>query len=171
MSGLSLASQTPAPPPDTPMPGEWTALKRRLHAQFVADADASRLARLSPAALAEQVGALAARLLLEDDLALTGRQRAGLVQAVLHELVGLGPLEPLLQDATVSEIMVNGASQVYVERRGRLTRTEVAFDDDAHLRRIIERIVSPLGRRVDESSPMVDARLPDGTRVPIRTFC
>ena len=103
----------------------------------------------------EQVGALAARLLAEEGLALTGRQRAGLVQAVLHELIGLGPLEPLLEDATVSEIMVNGASQVYVERRGRLTRTEIVFDDEAHLRRIIERIVSPLGRRVDESSPMV----------------
>jgi pilus assembly protein CpaF len=167
MSGLSLASQTLSSQPDAPLPGELVALKRRLHAQFVADADASRLSRLSLAALAEQVGALAARLLLEEDRALTGRQRAGLVQAVLYELVGLGPLEPLLQDATVSEIMVNGASQVYVERRGRLTRTEVTFDDDAHLRRIIERIVSPLGRRVDESSPMVDARLPDGSRVNI----
>ncbi len=133
----------------------------------MADSDAARLSRLPRAALAEQVGALAVRLLAEDGIALTGRQRDALAQAVVHELTGLGPLEPLLEDATVSEIMVNGPGNVYVERRGRLTRTEVVFDDDAHLRRIIERILAPLGRRADESSPLCDGRLADGSRVNV----
>ncbi len=100
-------------------------------------------------------------------LALTGRQREALVEAVVSELVGLGPLEPLLQDAGITEIMVNGPDQVYVEREGRLLRAEAAFDDAAHLMRIIERILSPLGRRVDESSPMADGRLADGSRVNV----
>lgn len=143
------------------------SLKRRIHAQLVAEADAARLSRLPRAALTAQAEALAARVLAEDGLALTGRQRTELVQSVVHELVGLGPLEPLLEDASVSEIMVNGFSQVYVERSGRLTRTGIAFDDDAHLRRIIERILAPLGRRADESSPMCDGRLADGSRINV----
>jgi pilus assembly protein CpaF len=145
--------------------GDLLAWKRRVHARLLAEGDASRLSRLPRAALLEQVTA-AARL-LEGETALTGRQRDSLVQAVLHELVGLGPLEPLLEDESVSEIMVNGPAQVYVERFGRLTRTETCFDDEAHLRRIIERILAPLGRRADESSPMADARLADGSRVNI----
>jgi len=165
---FSLDSQPAPEPSGRGLPPEALALKRRLHARLVAESDAARLSRLPRAALAEQVGALAARLLAEGDMtALTGRQRDGLVQAVVHELVGLGPLEPLLEDAGVSEIMVNGPSHVYVERRGRLTRTDVVFDDEAHLRRIIERILAPLGRRADEASPMADARLADGSRVNI----
>ncbi len=143
---------------------EW---KRRVHARLLSEADASRLSRLPRAALSEQVTAAASRLLEAESAALTGRQRESLVQSVLHELVGLGPLEPLLEDESVTEIMVNGPAQVYVERFGRLTRTEICFDDEAHLRRIIERILAPLGRRADESSPMADARLADGSRINI----
>ena len=165
MTGLHLASQAHAD--SLGLLPQLTGLKRRIHAQFVAEADAARLSRLSPSALTEQVAAMAARLLAEESLPLTGRQRATLIQAVLYELSGLGPLEPLLEDTEVSEIMVNGASQVYVERSGRIAKTEVIFDDDAHLRRIIERIVSPLGRRVDESSPLCDGRLADGSRFNI----
>ena len=162
---LNLASQRL---PDRSGPSGGAAeLKRRLHARLVAESDAARLSRLPRAALAEQVQALAARLLDEDGLALTGRQRESLVASVVYELAGLGPLEPLLEDGDVSEIMVNGPAQVYVERQGRLTRTDTAFDDEAHLRRIIERILAPLGRRVDESSPAVDARLADGSRVHV----
>lgn len=167
MASLYLASQTVPEAAWLPLPPTASALKRRIHAQIVAESDAARLSRLPRAALAEQVGALAVRLLAEDGLALTGRQRDALVQAVVYELIGLGPLEPLLDDVTVSEIMVNGPGNVYVERRGRLTRTEVVFDDDAHLRRIIERILAPLGRRADESSPLCDGRLPDGSRINV----
>jgi pilus assembly protein CpaF len=90
-----------------------------------------------------------------------------LIREILDELFGLGPLEPLLADPTVSDILVNGSQNVYVERRGLLERTSVTFDDDAHLMRIIDRIVSRIGRRVDESSPMADARLMDGSRVNV----
>ena len=84
---------------------------------------------------------------------------------IQHEMLGLGPLEPLLADPTVSDILVNSHHQVYVERRGQLELTDVRFSDDAHLMQIIDKIVSRVGRRIDESSPMVDARLPDGSRV------
>ena len=165
MTSLHLASQSPIPPPGPIAPD--AALRRRLHAQIVAESDAARLSRLPHSSLTEQVGALALRLLAEDGPALTGRQRDALVQSVVHELTGLGPLEPLLEDETVSEIMVNGPDHVYVERRGRLARTPVVFDDEAHLRRIIERILAPLGRRADESSPLCDGRLADGSRINV----
>lgn len=92
-------------------------------------------------------------------------ERQRLVQEVMDEILGFGPIEPLLQDSTVNEIMVNGPRQVYVERKGKLELTGVTFYDDAHVLHIIEKIVAPLGRRIDESQPMVDARLPDGSRV------
>ena len=141
--------------------------KRRIHARLLTDSDAARLSRLPRAALSEQVMLATNRLLAEESSALTGRQRDRLVQAVLHELVGLGPLEPLLEDDAVTEIMVNGPGQIYVERLGRLSLTEACFDDEAHLRRIIERILAPLGRRADDSSPLADGRLADGSRVNI----
>lgn len=149
------------------LPADLLEWKRRVHARLLSEMDASRLSRLPRAALSEQVMAAASRLLDSENAALTGRQRESLVQSVLHELVGLGPLEPLLEDESVTEIMVNGPAQVYVERFGRLTLTEICFDDEAHLRRIIERILAPLGRRADESSPMADARLADGSRINI----
>jgi pilus assembly protein CpaF len=153
-----------------PIPAESGALlswKRRVHARLLADSDVARLSRLPRAALSEQVTLTANRLLAEENSALTGRQRDGLVQAVLHELAGLGPLEPLLEDEAVSEIMVNGPFQIYVERLGRVSLTDICFDDEAHLRRIIERILAPLGRRADDASPICDGRLADGSRVNI----
>ena len=153
--------------PPAERPNDALSWKRRVHARLLADSDAARLSRLPRPALAEQVTLTAGRVLAEENAALTGRQRDALVQAVLHELAGLGPLEPLLEDETVSEIMVNGPVQVYVERLGRVSLTDICFDDEAHLRRIIERILAPLGRRADESSPMADARLADGSRVNI----
>jgi pilus assembly protein CpaF len=141
--------------------------KRRVHARLLADTDAARLSRLPRAALLEQVTLTASRVLADENSALTGRQRDALVQSVLYELVGLGPLEPLLEDETVTEIMVNGPFQIYAERLGRVSLTEICFDDEAHLRRIIERILAPLGRRADDSSPIADGRLADGSRVNI----
>lgn len=166
MHSQSLHSQRSSEPAAS-LPPEALGLKRRLHAQLVAESDTARLSRLPRPALAEQVAFLAARLLAEETVVLTGRQRDSLVQAVVYELVGFGPLEPLLEDESVSEVMVNGPSQVYAERYGTLTLTGAAFDDDAHLRRIIERILAPLGRRIDEASPMADGRLPDGSRVNV----
>ena len=156
-------------PPPAEKSSETSVLswKRRVHARLLGDMDAARLSRLPRAALSEQVTQAASRLLAEENSALTGRQRDSLVQAVLFELVGLGPLEPLLEDETVSEIMVNGPFQIYAERLGRVSLTDICFDDEAHLRRIIERILAPLGRRADDSSPIADGRLADGSRVNI----
>jgi pilus assembly protein CpaF len=92
-------------------------------------------------------------------------ERGRIISEVVDEVLGYGPIEPLLKDESVTEVMVNGPNQVYVERKGKLVLTEVRFRDDAHVMHVIEKIVSPLGRRIDESSPMVDARLPDGSRV------
>ncbi|GAA0231202.1 CpaF family protein [Cryptosporangium japonicum] len=104
-------------------------------------------------------------LLAREETPLTGIDRARIIREVTDEVLGHGPIEPLLRDPSVSEVMVNGPHKVYVERRGRLEITDAEFSDEAHLRRVIDRIVSRVGRRVDESSPMVDARLPDGSRV------
>jgi pilus assembly protein CpaF len=109
-----------------------------------------------------------AQLILEGlPVVLTRDQQVRLVEAVVDRVVGLGPLEPLLADPTISEIMVNDPQNVFVERDGRIERQAVAFRDEAHLRHVIDRIVGPIGRRVDESSPLVDARLPDGSRVNV----
>ena len=106
-------------------------------------------------------------LIVKLDTPLSTAEKDRLAREVLHEVFGLGPLEPLLQDPTINDILVNTAKQVYIERAGVLELTNVAFKDDAHLRHIIDKIVSQVGRRVDESSPMCDARLPDGSRVNV----
>ncbi|HLL69370.1 MAG TPA: CpaF family protein [Micromonosporaceae bacterium] len=106
-----------------------------------------------------------ATLLARDDTPLAGADRARVAQEAVDEVIGHGPIEPLLRDPAVSEIMVNGPNRIFVERGGRLTQVDAEFADEAHLRRVIDRIVSRIGRRVDEASPMVDARLPDGSRV------
>ena len=101
----------------------------------------------------------------EEGLALTRAERVRMLEQITDEIVGLGPLEPLLRDESITEIMVNGPRQVYIERGGRLELTNISFQNDDHVMRIIDRIIAPIGRRVDESSPMVDARLTDGSRV------
>lgn len=104
-------------------------------------------------------------ILMEENIVLSRNERRRLFEQIVAEILGLGPLEPLLADDTVTEVMVNGSKSIYVERSGKIERTNTAFESDEHLMRIIDRIVAPLGRRIDESSPMVDARLPDGSRV------
>ena len=98
---------------------------------------------------------------------ITGDERQRVVEDVIDEVLGYGPIDPFLRDDSITEVMVNGHDQVFVERAGVLDETDACFADDEHLMRVIERIVSPLGRRVDEASPMVDARLPDGSRVNV----
>ena len=127
--------------------------------------DLSLISSLPEREARSQIRDICERLLVEEQAPLAVSSRQTVVKRIEDEVLGLGPLEPLLCDKTVSDILVNGSSQVYVERRGKLELTDVRFNNDAHLINIIDRIVSAVGRRIDESSPMVDARLKDGSRV------
>src|ERR1043166_2705240 len=140
-------------------------LKARLHRAIITRMDLTKLNTLPANRVQAEVSRLAEGLLLAENVPLSTIERDRLVGEVHHELFGLGPLEPLLADHTISDILVNSYSSVYIERRGKLEKTAVSFKDDEHLRRVIERIVSTVGRRIDEAQPMVDARLPDGSRV------
>ena len=144
---------------------QYHTLKDQLHAQLLGRIDLEVMGSMKPERLREELGILTERLLVESGAALNAQERKRMVLDIQDEIMGLGPLEPLLADPTVSDILVNGPNQVFVERRGKLELTEVAFSDSDHLMKIIDKIVSRIGRRVDESSPMVDARLPDGSRV------
>lgn len=145
--------------------GEHHALRQGLHSQLLDRIDLDVMGSMSPERLRKDLGQLVERLLQENGTALNAAERQRVVQDIQDEVMGLGPLEPLLADPTISDILVNGPSQVYVERHGRLEATHVTFSDANHLMKIIDKIVSRVGRRIDESSPMVDARLPDGSRV------
>jgi pilus assembly protein CpaF len=143
----------------------YQELKDRLHQRVIEMLDLTAINSMSQEAVTAQLTKLIEQLLQQESIPLNQRERTQLTQDILHEVLGLGPLEPLLADQTVNDILVNGYKQVFVERYGRLELTSVRFKDNAHLKKIIERIVSRIGRRIDESSPMVDARLPDGSRV------
>jgi pilus assembly protein CpaF len=140
-------------------------LKLRLHRQLLERLDLVALASLDSEQTEQQIRVAVQRLLENESTPLSRVDRERLIEEIGYEVLGLGPLDPLLRDAEVSDVLVNGPHQVYVEKAGRLTLTEVKFRDNDHLMQIIDRIVSAVGRRVDESSPMVDARLPDGSRV------
>src|SRR5512132_2494569 len=140
-------------------------LKTRIHRQLIERLDLTKLAMLPQDAVQQQIQRIVEDMLATDETPLSRQEREQLVVEVQHETFGLGPIEPLMQDPTVSDILVNGPHEVHVERHGKLEKTNVIFRDDAHLMQVIERIVSAVGRRIDESSPMVDARLADGSRV------
>jgi pilus assembly protein CpaF len=140
-------------------------LKDRLHQRVIELLDLTALSTMSQDAVTAQLTKLIEQLLQGESVSLNQRERTQITQDILHEVLGLGPLEPLLADETVNDILVNGHKQVFVERSGRLELTPIQFKDDAHLKKIIEKIVSRVGRRIDESVPMVDARLADGSRV------
>jgi len=142
-----------------------TDLKVELHQRLLGLINLSALEKMSRAQIAEEVGDIVLEELDKQRHALNHAERKQLVDDVLDELLGLGPIEPLLKDATITDILVNGYDNVFVERYGVLEPTVVRFKDERHLLRIIQKIVSAVGRRVDESSPMVDARLADGSRV------
>ncbi len=144
---------------------EYWQVKSSLHTKLLQEVDLERLNRLEEKVARERVQKVLRDMLQKDNTPLTSGERDQIIAEVVDELFGLGPLEPLLADETIADILVNGCKNVYIERHGRLEKTDVQFNDDQHLMRIIERIVSRVGRRVDESSPMVDARLPDGSRV------
>ena len=139
--------------------------KKTVHEVVLDRVDLERLARFPTDQVRHEIGTLVNSIIDEEKLLLNDTERRQMTTDVYDEMFGFGPLEPLLQDPTVSDILVNTAKQVYVERRGKLEITDVTFYDDAHLMKVIEKIVSRVGRRIDETSPMVDARLPDGSRV------
>src|SRR6266436_3874683 len=140
-------------------------LKTRVHRQLIERLDLTKLSSLPSDVVKQQIRRIVEDMLVADETPLSRQEREDLVREVQDETFGLGPIEPLMQDPTVADILVNGAHEVYVERRGKLERTNAIFRDDAHLLQIIDRIVSAVGRRIDESSPMVDARLADGSRI------
>lgn len=143
----------------------YFAMKSRLHQKLLSRLNLSAAETMSPEALRANLRELGDQLIEEEQLPINAEEHARILDDLQNEILGLGPLEPLLADPTISEIMVNGAKAVFVERRGKILLTNVRFNDDAHLLKIIDRIVSRVGRRIDEASPMADARLPDGSRV------
>jgi pilus assembly protein CpaF len=143
----------------------YAQLKLAVHNRLFETLDVSRLESLEPQLASSKVTQAINDILNEEGRLITEADRISLVEELKNELLGLGPLEPLLWDDEVTDILVNGHGQVYVEKQGKLHATDVSFQDDAHLMLIIDRIVSQVGRRVDEASPMVDARLPDGSRI------
>src|SRR5262245_14503220 len=140
-------------------------MKARLHRAIISRMDLVKLNTLPPDRVTAEVSRLAEDLLIAESTPLSIVERERLVSEVHDELFGLGPLEPLLADGSISDILVNSYSNIFIERRGKLEKTAISFKDDEHLRRVIERIVSTVGRRIDEAQPMVDARLQDGSRV------
>jgi pilus assembly protein CpaF len=144
---------------------KFLMLKTVIHRKLLDRINLGILDKLSRKQIEEEVGDIVLALLVEEDAALNARERDRLVGEVLDELLGLGPLEPLLADETITDILVNGHKTVFVERNGLLEKAPTRFQDERHLLRIIQKIVSAVGRRIDESSPFVDARLADGSRV------
>src|SRR5437867_1577964 len=139
-------------------------VKFRIQSRVIQDLD-PKLDLTNQVEVRRQIEEIFSRVIDEEGLALTRAERVRMLEQITDEIIGLGPLEPLLRDESISEVMVNGPRQVYIERSGKLELTNVVFQNDDHVMRIIDRIIAPIGRRVDESSPMVDARLTDGSRV------
>jgi pilus assembly protein CpaF len=152
---------TPAIPART----DFNAVKAAIHRKLIQKLNLDKLNEVNRDEVRREVGQILETLVIGESTPMNLQERERLAQEVLDEVFGLGPLEPLLADPTIADILVNTYKQVYIERRGVLERTNIQFRDDAHLMSIIDRIVSVIGRRVDESSPMVDARLVDGSRV------
>ena len=138
--------------------------KFRIQQRVISDLD-PKLDLSNQVEVRRQIEEIFSKAVDEEGLALTRAERVRMLEQITDEIVGLGPLEPLLRDESITEVMVNGPRQVYIERAGKIELTNVTFQNDDHVMRIIDRIVAPIGRRVDESSPMVDARLVDGSRV------
>jgi pilus assembly protein CpaF len=178
-SGSPAAPGSPTPPappagggPQTsarlmsqgPVRESFRDVKFRIQNRVIQDLD-PKLDLSNQVEVRRQIEEIFGKVIDEEGLALTRAERVRMLEQITDEIIGLGPLEPLLRDESISEVMVNGPRQVYIERSGRLELTNVVFQNDDHVMRIIDRIIAPIGRRVDESSPMVDARLTDGSRV------
>jgi pilus assembly protein CpaF len=162
---LRPPERVPPPVPGTVLPDAFRDVKAELHRRLVDRLDLQAIEKMAPDRLREDLRGIVSGMVGSSSVPLNQPERERLVQEILDEVTGLGPLEPLLADGTISDILVNGATAVYVERAGKLELTRVTFDSNEHVMQVINRIVSRVGRRVDETSPMVDARLPDGSRV------
>lgn len=163
-NGQSIAARRVSAPGIQTSQDTYQDLKNRVQAKLLSTLDPST--DISKAAdVRRTIQELFEQILNEENIVLSRPERARMFEQIAAEILGFGPLQPLLEDESITEIMVNGAKNIYVERKGKLFRVPLTFEDNAHVMRIIERIVAPLGRRVDESSPYVDARLPDGSRV------
>lgn len=153
----------------TPRPAagadRWFGIKTRIHAKLLTVLTPEQLRSLNKEGVREQLGVSIERIVRDEGIPLNTGERDRLIEEVLDEVFGLGPLEALMKDMTISDIMVNGPDSIYVERFGKVVETSVRFKDTAHVRTIVDRIVSNIGRRIDDSSPIVDARLGDGSRV------
>ncbi|MGD8604441.1 MAG: ATPase, T2SS/T4P/T4SS family, partial [Anaerolineales bacterium] len=163
-SRLSGISARRAAPPGAAQRDTYFDLKTRVQNKLLAELDPSMDVNQT-AEVRRTIEELFENILAEEKIVLSRPERRRLFEQIVAEILGLGPLEPLLADETVTEVMVNGAKHIYIERDGKILREPVSFESDDHLMRIIDRIVAPLGRRIDESSPYVDARLSDGSRV------
>ncbi len=146
-------------------PRAFQQLKNRLHRRIVESIDFSKVEQLGEQELRRQLQALARYVCTEEAIELPESSRESLVQEILDEIYGYGPLQPLMEDPTVTDILVNGPDRVFVERNGSLEPTDIKFADEEHLMRLVHRLVGRAGRRIDEVSPMVDAKLPDGSRL------
>ncbi|MEN2470371.1 CpaF family protein [Burkholderia stabilis] len=155
----------PAGPAHSSVRDAYQKLRREIHLAVLERVELERLSRMPPEQVRQEISALISRILDDERMPANDIERRQLAIDVYDEMFGFGPLEALLRDPGISDILVNTYRQVYVERCGQLELTDVTFYDDAHLMKVIEKIVSRVGRRIDESSPMVDARLPDGSRV------
>jgi len=165
---LNGARQEPAAagrPPTVAAGNSYKALKGTIHLKLLEKFDLGALDTLAPDVLRQEIATMVERLLDEEQAAVNETERSTMIRDIQHEMLGFGPLELLMADPAVSDILVNSYRQIYVERHGRLELSHVSFTDEKHLLRIMDKIVSLVGRRIDESSPMVDARLPDGSRV------
>ncbi len=160
-----MAGLTNATPAGNSRAEEFEVLKRRIHGKLVDKLDLSKVGELKGDVLRREIRLVVEHLCDTEDSLLNRAERDRLIDEVLDETFGLGPLELLLKDESISDILINGPKNIYVERRGRMDKSDVEFRDNAHLLQIIDRIVSKVGRRVDEVCPMVDARLEDGSRV------
>jgi pilus assembly protein CpaF len=146
---------------------QYQDLKSRVHNRLFDVLDFARISTVSEERVCADIATATLQILESEKFLLTFEERERFVKEIQHEVFGLGPLEPLLQDPTISDILVNGCDQIFIERRGKLEKTVARFRDNAHLMRIIDKIVSAVGRRIDESVPLVDARLADGSRVNV----
>ncbi|MBN2386760.1 MAG: Flp pilus assembly complex ATPase component TadA [Anaerolineales bacterium] len=160
----SLQARRVSAPSTAPQAGTYFDLKTRVQNKLLAELDPSMdITRTDE--VRRTIQDLFEQILSEENIVLSRPERARLFEQIAAEILGFGPLQPLLEDESVTEIMVNGAKNIYIERKGKIHRVPVTFESNEHVMRIIDRIVAPLGRRIDESSPYVDARLPDGSRV------
>ena len=151
------------------VPDEYFAFKAKIHSRLLDILDLSIIETMDKTTLVSQISQVTEKILIKesDNMPLNFSEREQIVSEIIDEVLGLGPLEPFLKDPTVSDILVNSYKQIYVERFGKLEATDARFQDNTHLMKIIDRIVSTVGRRIDESNPMVDARLLDGSRVNV----